>query len=449
MLSQDKICDTAEKPELQTAFSPDVYTSPEYCKLEAERLWPRVWQWACRLEEIPNVGDFVTYDIIDQSIIVVRSSADEIKAYYNVCPHRGRRITQGCGNATRLVCRFHGFKWNLQGDNIHVLDREEFGDTLTDEMLKLGELKLDTWGGYVFVTMDPDPEPLLEFLEPAVTLLGPYEFEKMRFRWRKSVIAKCNWKVGLEAFSEAYHVQGTHPQLLKWTDDKTVSQARGRHGTFSHAPYPQRWVHGQGSQRIYKEPRTDTRQALSDLHTHLFEELDASQSHSMVEAAQRLPRDLPETASAIDALTAMMRWTKEIDAEKGIEWPPITPEQMKAAGNDWHVFPNWIMLPGPTYMLGYRVRPNGTDPDSCVFEVYALDRPPEGTVPPVPAWEHAENQTDHDFWGLILLQDFQNMAEVQQGLKSRGLKAVRFNPVQEMSLINFHNTLAEFMSKSD
>jgi phenylpropionate dioxygenase-like ring-hydroxylating dioxygenase large terminal subunit len=433
-------------PDSVTSFSTEPYISADYCRREKDRLWSRVWQWACRLEEIPRVGDFVTYDIMDESIIVVRSGEKQIKAFYNVCLHRGRRLTKDCGHVVRFVCKFHGWKWDLEGNCIHVLDRHDFGDALNDEVLRLGELKVDTWGGYVFVTMDPDPEPLRDYLEPATTLLAAYEFEKLRFRWRKSLIAHCNWKVALEAFSEAYHVQGTHPQLLEWTDDLTVSQARGRHGTFSHAPFPKRWLHGQGSQRIFREPRADTRQALSALHTHLLEELDASQSHSMAEAAQRLPRELPATATPMETLTTMMRWTREIDAKKGVSWPPITPEQMKEAGNDWHMFPNWIMLPGPTYMLGYRARPNGFDPDSCIFEVYAMDRIGESAVEPrVPAWQFNNDPTDREFWGMILLQDFQNMAEIQKGLKSRGLSAVRFNPQQEVSLINFHRVLSEYM----
>src|SRR5690349_3889299 len=77
----------------------DAYTSENYARLENQRLWGRVWQAACRVEEIPNVGDFVTYDIMEESIIVVRSAADTIQAFYNVCQHRGRQLTQGCGHA--------------------------------------------------------------------------------------------------------------------------------------------------------------------------------------------------------------------------------------------------------------------------------------------------------------------------------------------------------------
>src|ERR1700728_2603783 len=77
----------------------DEYCSREFAELERKYVWPRVWQVACRQEELPNVGSYVTYDILDDSIIVVRTSSTEIKAYNNACLHRGRRLTTDCGTA--------------------------------------------------------------------------------------------------------------------------------------------------------------------------------------------------------------------------------------------------------------------------------------------------------------------------------------------------------------
>ena len=104
--------DTAATPEVRIDFVPaHHYTSREFARAEKARLWPRVWQVACRVEEIPQVGDFVTYDILDESIVVVRSAPGQIKAFFNVCQHRGRQITEGCGRANVLRCKFHGWTW--------------------------------------------------------------------------------------------------------------------------------------------------------------------------------------------------------------------------------------------------------------------------------------------------------------------------------------------------
>src|SRR5262249_27996954 len=115
--------------------------SPAYAQLEADKLWPYVWQIACRLEEIPNVGDFVTYDIVDDSIVVVRTSPDEIKAFHNVCPHRGRRLTEGCGRTKLFKCRFHGWEFGLDGANVKVIDRKDFGTYFTDADIALHAVK--------------------------------------------------------------------------------------------------------------------------------------------------------------------------------------------------------------------------------------------------------------------------------------------------------------------
>src|SRR5262249_36215618 len=158
------------------------YVSEDYARAENDKLWGKVWQIACRIEEVPNIGDFVTYDIVDESIIIVRSTSDKIEAFYNVCQHRGRRLTEGCGNARQFRCNFDGWRYRLDGENVFVNDRRAWGEKLTPENTKLPSVQCETWGGWVWINMDPDCEPLLEFLEPATSLLGPFEFDKMRYR---------------------------------------------------------------------------------------------------------------------------------------------------------------------------------------------------------------------------------------------------------------------------
>ena len=150
---------------------------------------------AGRVEEIPEVGSFITYDIGDDSIVVVRAAPDTIKAYHNVCPHRGRRLigtppgaNRACGKKQRFVCGFHGWAFNLDGKNIHILDKQDWKGALTEERTSLSEVKVDTWGGWIFINMDPNCVSLREYLEPAASILDPFEFEKMRYKWRQWVI---------------------------------------------------------------------------------------------------------------------------------------------------------------------------------------------------------------------------------------------------------------------
>lgn len=92
----------------------DAYIDPSYVKQEGERLWPKVWQVACREEELKEIGEYITYNIAHESIIVVRTTGG-IRAHHNVCQHRGRRLTEGCGKTNSFMCRYHGWRWNLDG----------------------------------------------------------------------------------------------------------------------------------------------------------------------------------------------------------------------------------------------------------------------------------------------------------------------------------------------
>ena len=145
------------------------YIDPAFMRLEYERLWSRVWQAAARLDEIPEVGDYTTYEIGDQSVVVVRVDESTVKAYHNVCPHRGTALAQGTGRfgSCRIVCPFHGWRWDLAGNNQFVLERQEFrGGELRDSDVALRSVQVAIFAGFVFINFDPNPQPFDEFIAP-------------------------------------------------------------------------------------------------------------------------------------------------------------------------------------------------------------------------------------------------------------------------------------------
>jgi nitrite reductase/ring-hydroxylating ferredoxin subunit len=423
----------------------EAYISEAYARAENEKLWPKVWQIACRTEEVPNVGDYVTYNILDESIIVVRTTPDKIAAYYNVCQHRGRRLTEGCGHTKQFFCRFHGWRWDIHGENIHVLDGEDWNQALTPEKIRLKQVKLDTWGGWVWINMDPKCEPLKKFLEPAVSMLGPFELEKMRFRWRQWLYFPCNWKTALEAFSESYHGDISHAQLRKWFSNKSWCKTENNctwHGVGESRGGPQaRGGAGLGS--VMAAPGQDPRVAAAELHEELMRTLNATTTQTLVNAAKRLVDELPPGTPAEQVGAHLMSMAERDDAARGVIWPKIDPALQAAVGHDWHVFPNSILLVGITFALCYRARPNGFDPNSCIFEVYVIERFPEGQEPKT-EWVF-EADPSEEKWKLILAQDFVNMPEVQKGMKSRGFEGSRPNPLQEIPILYFHQLLAKYM----
>src|SRR5262249_28896298 len=153
------------------------------------------WQMACRVEEIPRVGDYVVYDICDDSILVVRTAEDRIKAFYNVCSHRGRKLRDDKrGHVTNFWCRYHGWKFDLEGQVAYVHDESDWAacPTFSRDQAALPPVKVDTWAGWVWVHQDPDAEPLRAWLGEAAEKLDPFGFENCRRAWWKTLIAPVN-----------------------------------------------------------------------------------------------------------------------------------------------------------------------------------------------------------------------------------------------------------------
>jgi len=419
-------------------YGAEAYISPEYARAEGDKLWPRVWQHVCRIEEIPNVGDFVTYEIMNDSIIVVRSAQDRISAFFNVCAHRGKTIARGRGNVREFQCSFHGWRYNLTGRCTRVLSPRDWHNKLTAERLQIPQVKADSWGGWVFVNMDPDAGPLREFLEPAASRLDPFQLENMRYRWRRWCVFDCNWKVALEAFIESYHVEGTHPQLTKYGDFNMISRAEGLHGYNSFGDAKA------GSNTINRAGKgADPRAATAALQVETWETVNARTTATMVEAAKRLVDEVQEGATPGEVVAHWMRAAQADDAARGITWPKLSADQLTAAGSSWHVFPNMLIAQAPTNALVYRMRPYGEDPGKCFFEGCVIELFPKGEEPAT-EWElsHPDN---FEVWRLVLSQDFSNMREVQRGVKSRGFRGCIPNPEQEQTVLNLHRNLARYM----
>ena len=191
------------------------YTSRSFHELEKEKLWSRVWQMACRSEDIPEVGDTHRYDIADRSYLIVRTAPDVIKGYYNACLHRGRMLREHDGRVEELRCPFHGFCWELDGRRKQVPSGWDFPHVYERAgEFQLPEVRVDTWGGFVFINPDENCESLAAFLGELPDHFADWDLENRYKSAHVAKVVRCNWKVASEAFSEALHVVATHPQIL-------------------------------------------------------------------------------------------------------------------------------------------------------------------------------------------------------------------------------------------
>ncbi len=143
----------------------DRYIDPAYAKKEFETLWNRTWQFACREEHIPEVGDYHVYDIGAHSFIVTRVAKNEVKAYYNACLHRGTKLrgSGSDGHATEFRCSFHGWSWNIDGTNKGVVCQWDFPHVDRGKF-SLPQARVGRLGGFVFINMDPAAPALADYL---------------------------------------------------------------------------------------------------------------------------------------------------------------------------------------------------------------------------------------------------------------------------------------------
>jgi nitrite reductase/ring-hydroxylating ferredoxin subunit len=423
----------------------EAYLSEDYARAERDKLWRKVWQQVGRVEDLPNTGSFLTYEILDDSVVVVRTGPQTLRAHYNVCVHRGRRLVDvperaknACGHKKSFVCGFHGFTYDLDGSCVHIPEQQDWQDALTPQNTHLAPVHVDTWGGWVWINLDPQCEPLRDFLEPAATMLDPFSLQNLRVKWRKWLTFQCNWKVAIEAFNETYHVATTHPQFNKFGTFRGWAKVQGKHSNIGYDA-PKGLTETKSKIRLGSgDPRIST----AEMQVYTLEETNATTTKTLVDAAKRLADELPEGTPADQVLSHWLSSARSDDAARGVIWPVIDPEHLANSGTAWQIFPNFQIGQGLTTALCYSARPNGYDPNSCIFEAACYELYPEGQEPQT-EWVYLE--ADDPDWRTVFPQDFSNMAAVQQGMKSLGFTGTKPNPYMERSTANLHRNLAEYM----
>ncbi len=340
------------------------YTSRSVHDLEVAKVWSKVWQMACREEQIPAVGDSIVYDVAGFSLIVVRRGPDEIRAFHNSCLHRGTRLRTQPGPVAELRCPFHGFTWNLDGSFAGMPCPWDFPHVDTARFC-LPEARVGTWGGFVFVNLDEGAEPLESYLE---ILPDHFAGWPLQDRYLTAHVVRplpCNWKVALEAFIESYHTVAVHPQLLKTSGDTQTE----------YDVYP----------GIRHVSRMITPVGIASEH------MDGEVAEQDIVDAMFLTRHdpdatVPDGATARHLLAARMR--DQLSEATARDYSAITDcEALDAI--EYFVFPNFMPWAGYTTPLVYRFRPLGSDHTRSLMDVMLLEpwdegQPPAGTRPHPP-----------------------------------------------------------------
>jgi Rieske 2Fe-2S family protein len=202
-------------PEART-LPASLYTSPEVLRLEQEGLFGRMWLCVGREADIPAAGDWFTQQIGGDSIIVARSGDGVVRAFYNVCRHRGARLLDAvCGKGlSRVVCPYHAWTYRLDGSLAQVPRMDE---SFRRESFGLVPVRVGTWAGFIFLNLDEAAEPLARYLEEMPDL-ARFRMDELRLGKRIEYEIAANWKLICENYSECYHCPGVHPQLFRISD---------------------------------------------------------------------------------------------------------------------------------------------------------------------------------------------------------------------------------------
>jgi phenylpropionate dioxygenase-like ring-hydroxylating dioxygenase large terminal subunit len=403
------------------------YVSTEFAQLEAERLWPRVWQFACSVDHVANPGDFHEYCVGALSVLIVRGDDGELRAFQNACRHRGSALCDGTGSGlAEIRCPFHRWTWDLAGQLREIPSRRVFG--VQNDDLPLIPVHVGTWGAMVFVNLAPDAEPLDEFLGEVPADCAWARLDEMRCLMAVTGPARCNWKTLIDGFSETYHVQGIHREMLPMCDDVNGPQVTWqRHGKLEQS-------YGLPSPRLRDVPDQQVWESFVEIMGVRVGNFDQRNAGPAPE--------VPEGGTMRGAIASIVR---ERALAGGHEWFADLDEHQLLDMQQYNLFPNLTVLVFSDMLQVVRSRPGATA-DDAFMDSFAFARyPVTDTSPRVKPAEIAVNEGDELPLGLVLDQDFKNFARSQRGLHQPGLTHLTVSPTEECRIVNLHRNLEEYL----
>ena len=213
------------------------YVHPDFHAFDRDAVMARTWQYVGPAERVRNHGDFMSDFIAGNPVVVVRNKEGELRAYYNVCKHRGGPLAmEECGHSKVLQCKYHGWTYLLDGslrgvprfDRTELFDKKDFG---------LDAVAVQEWQGMIFCCLEPDRAPALDEVMAGITeRIAPLDLGGLGFHQRDRYDVKANWKVYVDNYLEGYHIPLVHPELCDVLDFRSYQTDTMEHYSLQHSP---------------------------------------------------------------------------------------------------------------------------------------------------------------------------------------------------------------------
>ena len=411
--------DKAPDPQLGTDFiDHERYISPEFAKHEWDRVWTKTWLIGADIDDLSHPGDFIVTELGRQSIVLTRDEDGGVNAFFNVCSHRGNQVAcEASGNQKAFRCSYHAWTYNLRGELINVPDQESFTQGAPREKLSIQKLPCAEWGRWVWFSLDPDIEPLKEFLGPIPEHLDPYHFDRWARTEHITVEWDCNWKTCVDAFNESYHVLETHPQIQRVCDEYNVQiDCYEKHSRYL-IPF------GSPSSHL-KDDKT----------------IDDSNRGWML-ASGLNPDDYEGDAAGVRR--ALQLHIRESALENGYDFADMNDDQLT---DDYHyfAFPNVTFNLFHTRFSMFRQRPHETDPNKMYFDLMSYELTPMGSDKPE-CPPHRQFKNGDEPYNVVYEQDAANCEKQQKGFHQIGFRGMWISD-QELRVRHFHKVLDDYMN---
>ena len=416
----------------------DRYYDKAFADKEWDKLWTKVWLIAGLESQMPNPNDYITCEIGHESILCTRDKSGKVRAFYNICQHRGNILMHDeQGSSKHLTCKYHGWKFTPDGELALVPCAEDFPQGNPCGKLRLTELPCEVFGGFVWYSLDENIVPLSEYLGPIKEQFECYQMENMKRTHWVTVEGDFNWKIVQDNFNESYHLPFVHPQT------RYIMEQHYKGCQFDmFAPEGHTRMIMPGSQPT-KSLKGETDEVLERLAPDIeFWDLN--------------PEDFRDNPRSIRE--ALRKRKRELGEEKGFDFSRFNDEQIV---DHFHytVFPNLSFSLKPDGCIWLRANPHPTDPEKCIFDMWYLTWFPEGesayyskamyeAVDITKEIPHEVGKVGEVSTGFVIDQDVAIWTTQQKGLRSRGYKG-DYLPDQEKRVRFFHENVDRYLDKED